>query len=78
MRMMQLNAARRDAETIVDRLLDSPEATHALMDQFMVRVATGHLLEDVRYQPAVNSLVTAYRLIGRFTDGDFALPAVAS
>ena len=76
--MMQLNAARHDAQTIVDRLLDSPEATHALMDLFMVRVATGHLLEDVRYQPAVNSLVTAYRLIGRLTDDDFTLPAVAT
>lgn len=60
-----------DMRTHVDLLLDSPRATQDLMNQLLVRVALGEILEDVRYQPAVSSLVTAYRMIGRITDGDF-------
>jgi hypothetical protein len=64
-------------ETAVDQILNSPAATADLMDQFMVLTATGHILEDVRYQPAVSSLVVTYRMIGRITNGDYRLPAVA-
>ncbi len=78
MRLIKLSAARDDAQMIVDRLLDSPEATHALMNEFTMRLATGQVLEDMRYQPAVNSLVAAYGMIGRLTGGDFTLPAVAT
>lgn len=65
-----------DLQTCIDLILDSPRATHDLMNQFVVRVALGLILEDVRYQQAVSSLVTAYRMIGRITDGDFRLPKV--
>lgn len=62
--------------TCVDQILDSPAATQDLLNQFVARTATGLILEDTRYQGAVNSLVVAYRMIGRITDGDFRLPAV--
>ncbi len=45
--------------TYVDLVLDSPRATQDLMNQLVVRVALGQILEDVRYQPAISSLVTA-------------------
>lgn len=63
--------------TCVDQILDSPQATQDLMNQFLCRAATGQILEDVRYQGAVTSLVVAYRMIGRITNGDFRLPAVS-
>lgn len=64
-------------ETAVDQILNSPIATADLMNQFMVVAATGHILEDVRFQPAVSSLAVTYRMIARITNGDFRLPAVA-
>lgn len=53
-----------------------PAGHQDLMNQFVARTATGLILEDLRYQGAVNALVVAYRMIGRITDGDFTLPAV--
>lgn len=68
--------AHSDMRTCVDQVLDSPQATQDLMTPFVVRTATGLILEDLRYQGAVNALAVAHRMIGRITDGDFTLPAV--
>lgn len=66
----------REAQEVIDWIVDSPDAMHVLLDELIVRIAMGQILEDVRYQRAVNSLVTAYSMIGRITHGDFTLPAV--
>ena len=74
--MRQLRAAREERLLWIDAILDSPTSTTDLMQELICRIALGLVLEDMRYQPAVNQLVVAYRMIGRITDGKFRLPAV--
>lgn len=59
----------------IDAILDSPASIQDLMQELFCRIARGLVLEDMRYQSAVDHLVIAYRMIGRITDGDFRLPA---
>lgn len=74
--MRQLRAAREERLLWIDAILDSPTSTTDLIQELICRIALGLILEDMRYQPAVNQLVVAYRMIGRITDGKFRLPAV--
>lgn len=74
--MRELRAAREERLLWIDAILDSPTSTTDLMQELICRTALGLVLEDMRYQPAVNQLVVAYRMIGRITDGNFRLPAV--
>ena len=76
LQMRQLRAAREERLLWIDAILDSPTSTTDLMQELICRIALGLVLEDMRYQPAVNQLVVAYRMIGRITDGNFRLPAV--
>ena len=76
LQLPQLRAAREERLLWIDAILDSPTSTHDLMQEFICRIALGLVLEDMRYQPAVNQLVVAYRMTGRITDGKFRLPAV--
>lgn len=59
-----------------DDIIDDPELLARFMDELIVRVALGTILEDSRYQRAVNQLTVNFFQIGRITDGDFKLPAV--
>lgn len=72
---IQQSISVQEVQEVIDWMVDSPDAMHVLLDEFVVRVALGQILEDVRYQCAVDSLVTAYSMVGRITDGDFRLPA---
>ena len=76
LQLPQLRAAREERLLRIDAILDSPTWTHDLMNELICRIALGLVVEDMRYQPAVNQLVVVYRMIGRITDGDFRLPAV--
>ncbi len=76
LQLPQLRAAREERLLWIDAILDSPTLTHDLMQELICRIALGCLLEDLRYQAAVDELVVAYRMIGRITDGKFKLPAV--
>lgn len=76
LQLPQLQAAREERLMRIDAILDSPTLTHDLMNELICRIALGLVVEDMRYQPAVNQLIVVYRMIGRITDGDFRLPAV--
>ena len=76
LQMRQLQAAREERLQWIDAILDSPTSTLDLMQELICRIALGLVLEDMRYQPAVDQLVVAYRMIGRITDGKYRLPAV--
>lgn len=76
LQLPQLRAVREERLLWFDAILDSPTSTHDLMQELICRIALGHVLEDLRYQPAVDQLVVAYRMIGRITNGNFRLPAV--
>jgi len=77
LQMPQFRPAREARLVSIDRILDSPTSTHDLMCELICRIAVGAVLEDVRYQDAISKLVVAYRMVGRITNGDFKLPAVA-
>lgn len=77
LQMPQFRAAREEGLISIDRILDSPTLTHDLMCELICRIAIGAVLEDVRYQAAISKLVVAYGMVGRITNGDFRLPAVA-
>ncbi|SDJ96229.1 hypothetical protein SAMN05428985_10230 [Nocardioides sp. YR527] len=66
----------QDAQEVIDWIVDSPDAMRVLLDDLIVRIAIDKLLEDVRYQRTVDSLVTAYSMVGRITGGSFTLPTV--
>jgi len=72
----QFQSARAERLLWIDAILDSPTSTHDLMQELICRVGLGLVLEDMRYQPAVDQLVVAYRMIGRISNGNFKLPAV--
>ena len=76
LQLPQLRAAREERLLWIDAILDSPLLTHELMQELLCRIALGHVLEDTRYQPAVDELVAIYRMIGRVTHGNFRRPAV--
>lgn len=71
---IQESISVQEAQEVIDWIVDSPDAMQVLLDEFMVRIALGQILEDVQYQCAVNSLVTAYSMVGRITHGNFTLP----
>ncbi|MER6936169.1 hypothetical protein ABTX24_17415 [Nocardioides sp. NPDC127514] len=72
---IQASISTQDAQEVIDWIVDSPDAMHVLLQEFIVRIALGRILEDVQYQNAVNSLTTAYSMVGRITRGNFTLPA---
>jgi hypothetical protein len=76
LQLPQLRAAREERLLLIDAILDSPTSTHDFMQELLCRIALGLVLEDMRYQAAVNELVVVYRMIGRITAGNFRLPAV--
>jgi hypothetical protein len=76
LQLPQLRAPREERLLWIDAILDSPTLTHDLMNELICRIALGLVLEDMRYQPAVNQLVVAHGMIGRITRGNFKLPAV--
>jgi len=76
LQLPQLRAVREERLLWIDAILDSPTSTHDLMQELICRIALGLVLEDMRYQPAVDEVVVAYRMIARITDGNFRLPAV--
>jgi hypothetical protein len=78
LQLPQFRAAREERLISIDRILDSPTSTHDLMCELICRIAIGAVLEDVRYQDAISKLAVAYGMVGRITNGDFRLPAVAS
>jgi len=61
-----------------DEIIDSPVVFARFMDEVLIRIGVHALLEDYRYQRAVNQLVVIYFMVGRITDGDFTLPAVSA
>lgn len=73
---IQASISVRDAQEVIDWIVDSPDAMHVVLDEFIVRIALGQILEDVRYQRAVNSLATAHSMVGRITRGHFTIFAV--
>lgn len=77
LQMPQFRAVREERLVSIDRILDSPTSTHDLMCELICRIAIGAVLEDVRYQDAISKLVIAYGMVGRITNGNFRLPAVA-
>lgn len=60
-----------------DEIIDSPVILARFMDELLCRIARSALLEDYRNQRAINQLVVIYFMVGRITDGDFTLPAIA-
>lgn len=73
---IQESASVQETQEVIDWIVNSPDAMHVLLDEFIVRIALGQILEDVRYQRAVHRLVTAHSMVGRITHGTFTLPAV--
>lgn len=43
----------------------------------MCRIVVDHILEDHRYQHAVNQLIVTFCMIGRMSRGDYQLPVIA-
>lgn len=76
LRKVQESISVQEAQEVIDWIVDSPDAMQVLLDEFIVRIALGQIVEDVRYQSTVNSLVTAHSMVGRITHGTFTLPAV--
>ncbi|WGL52972.1 hypothetical protein P5P86_03910 [Nocardioides sp. BP30] len=60
-----------------DEIIDSPVILARFMDELLCRIARSALMEDYRNQRAINQLVVIYFMVGRMTDGDFTLPAIA-
>jgi hypothetical protein len=58
-----------------DEIIDSPVVLARFMDELLVRISAHALLEDYRYQRSINQLIVIYFMVGRITDGDYALPA---
>lgn len=61
-----------------DEIIASPVVFARFMDEVLIRIGVRGLLEDYRYQRAVNQFVVIYFMIGRITGGDYTLPAVAA
>ncbi|WP_406030279.1 hypothetical protein OG801_18175 [Nocardioides sp. NBC_00163] len=76
LRKVQESISVQEAQEVIDWIVDSPDAMQVLLDEFIVRIALGQIVEDVRYQRTVNRLVTAHSMVGRITQGTFTLPAV--
>jgi hypothetical protein len=60
-----------------DEIIDSPVDLTRFIDELLCRIARSGMLEDYRNQRAINQLVVIYFMVGRITDGDFTLPAIA-
>jgi hypothetical protein len=60
-----------------DETIESPVVFARFMGEVLIRIGVHALLEDYRYQRAVNQLVVIYFMIGRITGGDDTVPAVA-
>ncbi|WGX95860.1 hypothetical protein [Nocardioides sp. L-11A] len=59
-----------------DEIFRDPYLLGRFMDDLMCRIAVDHILEDHRYQHAVNQLIVTFFMIGRMTDGDYQLPII--
>ncbi|MGZ6585688.1 MAG: hypothetical protein ACXVHX_15310 [Solirubrobacteraceae bacterium] len=46
------------------------------MAELLIRIGVHSLLEDYRYQRAIDQLIAVHFMGGRSTDGDDTLPAV--
>lgn len=53
-----------------DEIIDSPVVFARFMDEVLIRIGVHALLEDYRYQRAVNQFVVIYFMSGRITGGD--------
>ena len=68
--------AADDAWSVISGPWHQIRSMMVALEELICRVALGLVLEDMRYQPAVNEFVVAYCMIGRITRGNFRLPAV--
>lgn len=59
-----------------DEIVQDPYLLGRFMDDLLCRIAVDHILENQRYQHAVNQLIVIYYMIGRMTDGDYKLPVI--
>lgn len=59
-----------------DEIVQDPYLLGRFMDDLMCRIAVDHVLEDHRYQHAVNQLVVTFFMIGRMTEGTYRLPVI--
>jgi endogenous inhibitor of DNA gyrase (YacG/DUF329 family) len=59
-----------------DEIVQDPYLLGRFMDDLMCRIAVDHILEDHRYQHAVNQLIVTFFMIGRMSEGTFQLPIV--
>lgn len=59
-----------------DEIVQEPYLLGRFMDDLMCRIAVDHILEDQRYQHAVNQLIVTFFMIGRMSEGDYQLPIV--
>jgi hypothetical protein len=62
--------------TKFDEIVQEPYLLSRFLDDLMCRIAVDHILEDHRYQNAVNQLIVTFFMIGRMSDGTFQLPIV--
>ena len=63
--------------TKFDEIIDHPEILARFMDELLVRIATHALFEDYQYQRALNQMIIIFFMVGRMTEGDYALPTIA-
>ncbi|WP_344771708.1 hypothetical protein [Nocardioides panacisoli] len=61
-----------------DEIVQDPYLLGRFMDDLMCRIAVDHILEDHRYQHAVNQLIVTFFMIGRMSEGSYQLPVVLS
>ncbi|WP_156392049.1 MULTISPECIES: hypothetical protein [unclassified Nocardioides] len=59
-----------------DEIVQDPYLLGRFMDDLMCRIAVDHVLEDQRYQHAVNQLIVNFFMIGRMSGGTYQLPIV--
>lgn len=57
-----------------DEIVQDPYLLGRFMDDLMCRIAVDHILEDHRYQHAVNQLIVTFFMIGRMSGGNYRLP----
>lgn len=59
-----------------DDIVQDPYLLGRFMDDLMCRIAIDHILENHRYQHAVNQLIVTFFMIGRMSEGTYQLPVV--
>lgn len=59
-----------------DEITGDPYLLGRFMDDLMCRISVDHILEDHRYQHAINQLIVTFFMIGRMSEGTYQLPIV--